>query len=167
MNEEQGEQGIQGELGERGPQGQLGERGDSGLQGATGERGMKGDHGQHGEQGARGVQGVQGPPGLFGRNVTLSFFAIIAISFAILSAGSWQVHQTRQVVKENRRVIDSLCNTTTTLDAALVVPFLVETKLALKVVPVGEGKARLARIKENLEIAHEELSATSACEGVR
>ncbi len=158
MNDEQGEQGIQGELGERGPQGDHGQHG---------ERGPKGDHGQHGDRGVQGVQGEPGQPGMFGRNVTLSFFAIIAISFAILSAGSWQVHQTRQVVKENRRVIESLCDTTQTLDAALVVPFLIENKLALEGTPVGEGRARLVRLKENLEIAHEELSATQNCEGVR
>ncbi len=128
---------------------------------------MKGDHGQHGEQGVQGVQGVQGEPGLFGRNVTLSFFAIIAISFAILSAGSWQVHQTRQVVKENRRVIESLCDTTQTLDAALVVPFLVETNLLLKFTPAGEGKDRLVRQRNNLMIAHDELASTSICERVR
>jgi len=158
MNEEQGEQGIQGELGERGPQGD---------HGSHGERGPKGDHGQHGDQGVQGEQGIPGEPGLFGRNITLSFFAIIAISFAILSAGSWQAHQTRQVVKENRRVIDSLCNTTTTLDAALVVPFLVETNLLLKFTPVGEGRERLVRQRNNLTIAHEELSSTSTCEEVR
>ncbi len=157
MNEEQGEQGIQGELGERGPQGD---------HGPHGERGPKGDHGQHGDRGVQGIQGIQGDPGLFGRNVTLSFFAIIAISFAILSAGSWQVHQTRQVVKENRRVIESLCNTTATLDAALVVPLLIETKLALKFIS-DEGRARLVRQRNNLTIAHDELSATQNCEGVR
>jgi len=158
MNEEQGEQGIQGELGERGPQGD---------HGSHGERGPKGDHGQHGDRGVQGEQGEPGVPGLFGRNITLSFFAIIAISFAILSAGSWQQHQTRQVVKENRRVIDSLCNTTSTLDAALVVPFLVETKLAIKFAPSEEAKARLVRLKENLEIAHDELSGTQNCEVVK
>ncbi|MBA2707002.1 MAG: collagen-like protein [Gemmatimonadaceae bacterium] len=161
MNEEQGEQGIQGE------RGQFGERGDTGLQGASGERGMKGDHGQHGERGARGEQGVQGDTGMFGRSLTLSFFAIIAISFAVLSAMAWQVRQTDQVVKENRRVIDALCNTTSTLDAALVVPFLVETNLLLKFTPVGEGRDRLVRQRNNLTIAHDELASTSSCEEVR
>ncbi len=158
MSDEQGEQGIQGELGERGPQGD---------HGSHGERGPKGDHGQHGDQGIQGKPGVPGKPGLFGRNITLSFFAIIAISFAVLSAMTWQMREMRQLTVENRRVIESLCNTTATLDAALVVPFLNETKLALKVVPIGEGQARLGRLKENLEIAHDELSATSICEEVR
>ena len=161
MSDEQGEQGVQGELGERGPQG------DPGSHGGHGERGPKGDHGQHGDQGIQGEPGEPGQPGLFGRNVTLSFFAIIAISFAILSAGSWQVHQTRQVVKENRRVIESLCNTTQTLDAALVVPFLAETNLLLKFTPAGEGRERLVRQQNNLTIAHDELSSTSICERVR
>ncbi len=161
MSDEPGEQGIQGELGERGPQG------DPGSHGGHGERGPKGDHGQPGEPGAQGAPGAPGEPGLFGRNITLSFFAIIAISFAILSAMAWQVHQTRQRAEENRRSVEFLCNTTATLDAALVVPFLIETKLALKAAPVGEAKARLLRLQENLEIAHEELSATQNCEEVR
>ncbi len=157
MNEEQGEQGIQGELGERGPQGD---------HGSHGERGPKGDHGQHGDQGIQGEPGIQGDPGLFGRNITLSFFAIIAISFAVLSALAWQVHQTRQVGAENRRVIDALCNTTATLDAALVVPLLIETKLALEFIS-DEGRARLVRQRDNLTIAHDELAATQNCERVR
>lgn len=142
-------------------------RGPQGVQGVQGVEGIEG-------QGTQGIQGKQGERGIAGKagrgippKILLAFGIVVAVAFAILVVFALQVRQTRHLTGENRRIIESLCNTTATLDAALVVPFLTETKLALKVVPVGEGKARLGRLKENLEIAHEELSATQNCEGVR
>ncbi len=142
-------------------------RGPQGVQGVQGIEGIEG-------QGIRGVQGEPGAPGergprgrMLARNVTLSFAAVVLIAFLVLLVVAWQARATRQLTGENRRVIESLCNTTATLDAALVVPFLIETKLAIKAAPVGEARARLVRLQENLEIAHEELSATQNCEEVR
>ena len=143
-------------------------RGPQGVQGVQGVEGIEGQgtQGIQGEQGERGITGPRGR-GVLSRNVTLSFGIVVLIAFIILVIFALQVRQTRQLGRENRRVIESLCNTTTTLDAALVVPFLIETKLAIKFTPVGAERARLVRIQENLEIAHAELSATQACEVVR
>ncbi len=143
-------------------------RGPQGVQGVQGVEGIEGQgtQGIQGEQGERGITGPRGR-GVLSRNVTLSFGIVVLIAFIILVIFALQVRQTRQLTGENRRVIESLCNTTATLDAAVIVPFLIETKLALKAVPVGEAKARLVRIRENLEIAHAELSSTSTCEEVR
>ena len=140
-------------------------RGPQGVQGVQGVEGIEG-------QGTQGIQGKQGERGIAGRGtmppkILLAFGIIVAVAFAILIVFALQVRQTRQLSRENQRVIESLCNTTATLDAALVVPFLIEAKLALEAVPVGEGRARLVRIRENLEIAHQELSSTSTCEEVR
>ena len=140
-------------------------RGPQGVQGVQGVEGIEG-------QGTQGIQGKQGERGIAGRGtippkILLAFGIVIVVAFAILIVFALQVRQTRQLSRENQRVIESLCNTTATLDAALVVPFLIETKLALKAVPVGEARSRLVRLKGNLEIAHEELSATQNCEEVR
>lgn len=140
-------------------------RGPQGVQGVQGVEGIEG-------QGTQGIQGKQGEPGIAGRGtippkILLAFGIIVAVAFAILIVFALQVRETRRLSEENRRVVESLCNTTATLDAALVVPFLIETKLALKFTLVEEARARLARLKENLEIAHAELSATQNCEGVR
>ncbi len=143
-------------------------RGPQGVQGVQGVEGIEGQ-GTQGIPGIQGERGIAGPRGrgVLSRNVTLSFGIVVLVAFIVLAIFALQVRQTRHLAEENRRSVELLCNTTATLDAALVVPFLIETKLALKVIPVGEGKARLIRIKENLEIAHEELSSTSTCEEVR
>ena len=140
-------------------------RGPQGVQGVQGVEGIEG-------QGTQGIQGKQGERGIAGRGtippkILIAFGIVVAVAFAILIVFALQVRQTRQLSRENQRVIESLCNTTTTLDAALVVPFLIETKLAIKFTPVGAERARLVRIQENLEIAHDELSATQNCEEVR
>ncbi len=142
-------------------------RGPQGVQGVQGVEGIEGQgtQGIQGEQGERGTTGPRGR-GVLSRNVTLSFGIIVLIAFVILVIFALQVRQTRQLTRENRRVIESLCNTTATLDAALVVPLLIETKLALKFIS-DEGRARLVRQRNNLTIAHDELSATQNCEGVR
>ncbi len=142
-------------------------RGPQGVQGVQGVEGIEGQgtQGIQGEQGERGITGPRGR-GVLSRNVTLSFGIVVAIAFIILVIFALQVRQTRQVARDNRDLIESLCNTTQTLDAALVVPLLIETKLALKFIS-DEGRARLVRQRNNLEIAHEELSSTSTCEGVR
>ncbi len=135
------------------------------MQGVQGVEGIEG-------QGTQGIQGKQGERGIAGRGtippkILIAFGIVVAVAFAILIVFALQVRQTRQLSQENQRVIESLCNITATLDAALVVPFLIETKLAIKAAPIGEGRARLVRIRENLEIAHEELSSTSSCQEVR
>ncbi len=135
------------------------------MQGVQGVEGIEG-------QGTQGIQGKQGERGIAGRGtippkILIAFGIVVAVAFAILIVFALQVRQTRQLSQENQRVIESLCNITATLDAALVVPFLIETKLAIKAAPIGEGRARLVRIRENLEIAHAELSSTSTCEEVR
>ncbi len=147
-------------------------RGPQGVQGVQGVEGIEG-------QGTQGIQGKQGERGTAGRGtippkILLAFGIVVLVAFIILGVFALQVRQTRQlseenrrVVEGNRRVIESLCNTTQTLDAALVVPFLVETNLLLKFTPAGEGKTRLVRQRNNLTIAHDELSSTSICEGVR
>jgi len=143
-------------------------RGPQGVQGVQGVEGIEGQgiQGVQGEPGERGITGPRGR-GVLSRNVTLSFGLVVLVAFVVLGVFALQVRQTRQASRENRRVIESLCNTTQTLDAALVVPFLIETKLLLKFTPAGEGRARLVRQRNNLEIAHDELSSTSICEGVR
>ena len=140
-------------------------RGPQGVQGVQGVEGIEG-------QGTQGIQGKQGERGIAGRGtippkILLAFGIVIVVAFAILIVFALQVRQTRQLSRENQRVIESLCNTTQTLDAALVVPFLFETNLLLKFTPAGEGRERLVRQRNNLEITHEELSSTSACEEVR
>ncbi len=142
-------------------------RGPQGVQGVQGVEGIEGQgtQGIQGEQGERGVTGPRGR-GVLSRNVTLSFGIVVLIAFIILVIFALQVRQTRQVARDNRNLIESLCNTTVTLDAALVVPLLIETKLALKFIS-DEGRARLVRQRNNLEIAHDELSSTSTCEEVR
>ncbi len=139
-------------------------RGPQGVQGVQGVEGIEG-------QGTQGIQGKQGERGIAGKagrgippKILLAFGIVVAVAFAILVVFALQVRQTRQVARDNRSLIESLCNTTQTLDAALVVPLLIETKLALK---IGGDRARLVRQRNNLEIAHEELSSTSTCEGVR
>ncbi len=140
-------------------------RGPQGVQGVQGVEGIEGQ----GTQGIQGEPGERGPRGrgVLSRDITLSFGIVVVVAFIILGVFALQMRQTRQLGRENRTVIESLCNTTTTLDAALVVPLLAEIKLALKFVPTGAGKDRLVRQQNNLEIAHEELSSTSACEEVR
>ncbi len=150
-------------------------RGPQGVQGVQGVEGIEGQgtQGIQGKQGERGVAGARGR-GVIPPAILLAFGIVVLVAFIILGVFALQVRQTRQlseenrrVVEGNRRVIESLCNTTQTLDAALVVPFLVETNLLLKFTPAGEGKTRLVRQRNNLTIAHDELSSTSICEGVR
>ena len=136
-------------------------RGPQGVQGVQGVEGIEG-------QGTQGIQGIQGERGIAGRGtippkILLAFVIVIAVAFAILIVFALQVRQTRQVSRENGRVIESLCHTTATLDAAVIVPFLIETKLAIKAAPVGQSRTRLVRLKGNLEIAHNELSASQLC----
>lgn len=139
-------------------------RGPQGVQGVQGIEGIEG-------QGAPGVQGVQGEQGERGaalpRNVMLAFIAVVVLAFFITALFGWGLYEARKSSKENRRVIESLCDTTQTLDAALVVPFLIETNLLLKFTRDAEGRNRLLRQRNNLTIAHDELSSTQNCEGVR
>ncbi len=138
-----------------------------GPQGVQGVQGIEGIEGQ-GSAGARGAQGERGERGkMLPRSIMLSFVIVVALSFVILAGFAWQVRVTRQLAEENRHSVELLCNTTTTLDTAIIVPFLIETKLAIKAAPVGVARARLVRIKQNLAIAHQELSSTSTCEEVR
>lgn len=150
-------------------------RGPQGVQGVQGVEGIEGQgtQGIQGKQGERGMTGARGR-GVLPRNITLSFGIVVLVAFIILGIFALQARETRQlgrenrrVIEENRRVVESLCNTTQTLDAALVVPFLVETNLLLKFTPAGEGRERLVRQRNNLTIAHDELSATQNCEEVR
>lgn len=91
-----------------------------------------------------------------------------AVSLAALAAVSvWLFDSNRTLIAENQRDLEHLCNTTTTLDIAVVTPLLVEVRQAVKSVPPGEGRTDLIRLRNNLRIAHEELSDTAACESIR
>ncbi len=92
----------------------------------------------------------------------------LAVALLVLSGlMAYQLRQVRQISEGNRQAVESFCNTRTAIDAALVVPLLIETKLAIKAVPVGVARSQLIRIRQNLSIAHQELSSTSTCEEVR
>lgn len=73
----------------------------------------------------------------------------------------------RTVIDQQRRDLEKICNTTLTLDIALVVPLHAETSRAIVDLPPGSYRNRLIRLRDNLETAHEALSETQSCESVR
>jgi hypothetical protein len=93
------------------------------------------------------------------------WFAVSLMALAFVSV--WLFLANRDLTLENKRDIEAVCNTTTTLDIAVVVPLLVEVREAVKNVPPGEARADLIRLRDNLRVAHEELSMTEACDPVR
>lgn len=92
-----------------------------------------------------------------------------AVSLAALAAVSmWLFISNRTLIAENQRELERQCNTVTTIDIAIVTPLLAETRLALKQIPRGsDRRAGIARFAANLQVAHEELAATQACEEIR
>ncbi len=112
-----GERGDTGDRGDTGQQGQHGERGDSGQRGVSGERGPKGDHGQPGdtgltgfvgETGPQGEQGVPGASSILTRRVSVSFAVLTLIFTAMLSVGTYQFQQVRELSASNREAITKL-----------------------------------------------------------
>ncbi len=112
-----GDTGEQGVTGDTGLQGDHGERGDSGQRGVSGERGPKGDHGQPGdigltgfagEIGPQGEQGVPGESSILTRRVSASFAVLTLIFTAMLSVGTYQFQQVRELSDSNRDSIVQL-----------------------------------------------------------
>lgn len=110
------------------------------------------------------------PPRAFGSRdfwfaVSLAALALISVWFFV--RGRAVTNELRHVVAVQQRDLEKICNTTTTLDIALVNPLLIETNRALKDLPGGPSKQRIIRFRDNLRTAHEALSETSSCEQVR
>jgi hypothetical protein len=92
------------------------------------------------------------------------WFAVSLAALSLVSVFLW--NQNRALLNENHSHLVRLCDTTTTLDVAVVVPLLTETRAALEFLPPGHERRRAARIAQNLQVAHEELSKTTLCERV-
>ncbi len=71
-----------------------------------------------------------------------------------------------QALEESNAQLVRLCDTTTALDLAVVLPLLNETRAYLDFAR-GPERARALRLVANLRTAHEELSSTTLCDKVR
>jgi hypothetical protein len=92
------------------------------------------------------------------------WFAVSLAALALVSIFLW--NQNRALLNENQAELVRLCDTTITLDVAVVVPLLAETRDVLTFLPPGPERQRAARIAQNLQVAHEELSKSTLCERV-
>jgi hypothetical protein len=99
---------------------------------------------------------------LANRDVWFAFALIVLSTVSI-----WLFSTNRALINDQRRDLEKICNTTTTLDIALVVPLLVETNQALEDLPAGDYKQRILVFRNNLRTAHGALSETQSCESVR
>lgn len=93
------------------------------------------------------------------------WFAISLLALALVSV--WLFVNNRSLINDQRRDLEKICNTTTTLDIALVNPLLIETNRALRDLPGGPYRQRVTRFRDNLRTAHDALSETETCERVR
>lgn len=92
------------------------------------------------------------------------WFAVTLAALALVVVFLW--NQERARGNEHEAALVRLCATTTTLDIAVVVPLLNETRAVLEFLPPGEQRRRAQRIAANLEVAHAELSETTLCDRV-
>jgi hypothetical protein len=83
------------------PQGEPGQPGKQGAQGAQGAEG------HIGETGRRGARGAAGSPWR-GRNVTLSFWAIVIIAAVVVSVQGYALRELDKRAGENRALIERL-----------------------------------------------------------
>lgn len=97
--------------------------------------------------------------------VCLAALALVSVWFFV--RGRATTNELRQIVTTQQRDLEKICNTTTTIDLALVKPLLIETSTTLENVPNGPYKLRLIRFRNNLQVAHDALSETQTCEPVR
>ena len=100
------------------------------------------------------------------------WFAISLLVLALVSARLYLsnravINDLRGVVVAQQHDLEKICNTTTTLDIALVGPLLLETNHAIRDLPGGAYRQRILRFRNNLQVAHEALSETQSCESVR
>lgn len=95
---DQGEQGTKGEPGRQGPPGVQGHQGIQGVQGPQGE-GPVGEQGVAGERGARGAAGAPWR----GRNVTLSFWAIVIVALLVTGVQGYAIKQNKQTIHRLQR----------------------------------------------------------------
>jgi len=93
------------------------------------------------------------------------WFAISLTALALVSVFLYT--QNRTLLNQNQAELVRLCSTTTTLDVAVVVPFLTETRAVLEFLEPGADRQRAERLAANLQVAHEELSETTLCQTVR
>lgn len=93
------------------------------------------------------------------------WMAVSLAALALVSIFLW--NQNRVLINDSQATLVRLCDTTTTLDLAVVSPLLIETRTALEFLPPGPDRQRAARIAGNLQVAHEELSQTTLCDRVR
>jgi hypothetical protein len=89
-----------------GPRGVQGRRGEQGTQGVSGEQGVAGGQGVPGEA---GVEGPQGAPGGLPRNITLSFWSVVAVAFVIIAVLSYVIAENRKLAREGAEAHDALC----------------------------------------------------------
>lgn len=73
----------------------------------------------------------------------------------------------RDIIDAQASQLEAVCNTTTTVDIAVVIPLLRETNTTLEFLPPGPYRNRLVRFRNNLAVAHESLSETRPCDLVR
>jgi len=93
------------------------------------------------------------------------WFGLALVLIAIVSV--WLFATNRALINSQRRDLEKICNTTTTLDIALVNPLLLETKATIEDLPNGAYRRRIIAFRDNLLVAHEALSETQSCEPVR
>lgn len=92
------------------------------------------------------------------------WFAVSLAALSLVSVFLW--NQNRALLNANQAELVRLCDTTITLDVAVVVPLLTETRAVLEFLPPGPERQRASRIEQNLQVAHEELSKTTLCDRV-
>lgn len=97
--------------------------------------------------------------------VCLAALALVSVWFFV--RGRAVTNELRQVVAAQQQDLEKICNTTTTIDLALVRPLLIETGITITTIPNGPYKQRLIRFRDNLQVAHDALSETQTCEPVR
>lgn len=103
------------------------------------------------------------PPDFLGRPL----FWLAVSNLVLACVVVYLFTENRAVLDAQQRDLEKICNTTTTLDIALVKPLLIETNTALEDLPAGSYRQRILRFRNNLQVAHEALSETQTCEQVR
>lgn len=92
----------------------------------------------------------------------------LAISIALLAMMTvWLYLQNRALINDHRMALSRVCDTTTALDLALIVPEIQSLRLELAYVQGDQQRRILQQRLSNLQIAHVELSNTAVCDQVR
>lgn len=135
-------------------------RGVQGPQGVQGIQGIQGDEGPTG--GEKGDKGDKGEPGHLPRNVTLSFWVVVAVAFAVTSVMGYQLKQVRDLSQSNKQLfIDSQAQR-----KVLVRGFkradvrLCRTQELLKAQNRAEARRSFRRLDETLALLQLEKSPT-------